>query len=162
MFHRLAVLAVILGLLTPASNAAEGFVPMHPPIVPFTVTRPFDPPAVKWGSGHRGVDIAAAVGTPIFSPAPGIVTFAGHVVDRMVITIKHTSGLQSSFEPISAPVAVGTQVNTGDVIAHVAPGHHPDVECVHWGVRLGKVYLDPASLLGKTPRVVLLPHSAWP
>ena len=54
------------------------------------VTRTFQPPAQKWLSGHRGVDLGAAPGTEVRSPAAGTVSFTGVVVDRPVIT-KDTS-----------------------------------------------------------------------
>jgi len=55
---------------------------------------PFDAPVARWGPGHRGVDLAGAVGQVALAPVSGIVTFAGTVVDRGILTI--TGGLSGS------------------------------------------------------------------
>ncbi|HEY7988516.1 MAG TPA: hypothetical protein VIE19_04800, partial [Lapillicoccus sp.] len=41
----------------------------------------FDPPDVRWGSGHRGVDLGADVSQEVLAPTDGVVTFRGVVVD---------------------------------------------------------------------------------
>src|SRR5665648_1174637 len=121
------------------------------------VLRLFDAPAERWSSGHRGVDLAAGVGEVVRSPAAGVVSFSGTVVDRGVVTITHPDGLRSSLEPVvGAPVA-GTTVGAGDQVGNVQrSGHCAREACVHWGIRRGQTYLDPLELLGVDP-VVLLP-----
>ncbi len=126
----------------------------HEPVV----ARPFEAPAATWAAGHRGVDLATSVDAAVLSPADGVVTFVGTVVDRDVLTITHPDGLRSSLEPVVATVTVGTRVGRGTVVGamqdlptHCAPG-----VCLHWGVRDGATYLDPMHLLTGGP-VVLLP-----
>lgn len=121
------------------------------------VLRPFDPPAQRWLRGHRGVDIAAADGAPVLSPADGTVTFSGRVVDRDVITVLDDTGLKHSFEPVADALPAGTRVRRGDRLAVVAAGHCA-AGCVHWGVRRGTEYVDPLRLLPR-PRAVLLPFA---
>lgn len=125
------------------------------PPVDGAVTRLFDPPAVRWGSGHRGVDLAAGPGAPVRSPAAGVVAYAGPVAGRGVVTVLHDDGLRSSLEPVDADVAPGDRVVPGTVLGTLQDrsGH----EGVHWGVRDGDAYLDPLSLLARTSPVVLLP-----
>jgi len=72
--------------------------------------RAFDRPAQRWLPGHRGVDLAALPGDPVLAPRGGVVTFAGPVADRPVLTLTHDDGLRSSLEPMSASVAVGDRV----------------------------------------------------
>jgi murein DD-endopeptidase MepM/ murein hydrolase activator NlpD len=119
------------------------------------VLRLFRRPEHEWSAGHRGVDVAGGDGV-VRAPGPGVVTFSGWVVDRGVVTITHPDGLRSSLEPVADPPAAGTVVVTGDAVGTVAPGHCAPDPCVHWGVRRGQDYLDPLSLLGPEP-VVLLP-----
>lgn len=118
------------------------------------VLRLFVRPAVRWGPGHRGVDVASSDGA-VVAPADGVVTWAGHVVDRGVLTITHADGLRSSFEPVTALTAVGTAVRRGERVAVVeSDGAHCRTVCVHWGVRRGTEYLDPLTLVA--PRQVRL------
>lgn len=122
------------------------------------VTRTFQPPAQKWLSGHRGVDLSAAPGTEVRSPAAGTVTFTGVVVDRPVITVDHGDGLKSSFEPIDATVKRGQTVARGQVIGTIASaGHCPPANCVHWGVRRDGEYVNPLQFVQDMRPSVLLP-----
>ncbi|WP_372696760.1 murein hydrolase activator EnvC [Arthrobacter sp. JSM 101049] len=117
----------------------------------------FDPPATQWGAGHRGVDLRAARGTRVRSPAPGVVAFVGTVVDRPVITVDHGDDLVSSFEPAVAGLSVGQAVARGQVVGTVGTGGHCSAVCVHWGVRRHGAYIDPLSLVMDRRPSILLP-----
>jgi murein DD-endopeptidase MepM/ murein hydrolase activator NlpD len=123
-----------------------------------SVERPFDPPDQPWLPGHRGVDLAAAVGHQVRSPAAGRVTYAGRLAGRGVVVVAHDGGLRSTFEPVEGSVAVGTAVARGGAVGSVAstPGHCAPRVCLHWGVLRARTYLDPLAFVGRT-RVVLLP-----
>lgn len=124
------------------------------------VTRPFDLPH-PYGAGHRGVDLSAAPGAPVFAPGDGVVHFAGTVVDRPVLSIKHPNGLISSFEPVVATVSKGDAVSRGELVGHVSTDHvHAPVGGLHLGARDGETYIDPLALLGAVPRAILLPLGA--
>ncbi|MFE5308940.1 murein hydrolase activator EnvC family protein [Isoptericola sp. NPDC056578] len=127
--------------------------------VPGDVVQTFDPPAEEWAAGHRGVDLAAATGERVRSPAAGTVSFAGEVAGKPVVVVAHPGGLRSTFEPVTASVGLGDPVAEGDVVGTLAagPGHCAPAGCVHWGVLRGEVYLDPLALLGQAPPIVLLP-----
>ena len=127
------------------------------------VLRAFDPPDKPWMSGHRGVDLQAAVdGAPVTAPESGTVSFVGVVVDRPVITIDHGNGLRSSFEPVESGLAAGAAVLKGDVLGTVLPGHCAAMPCVHWGVRRGEEYLNPLSLVTDLRPSILLPLKVPP
>src|SRR4051812_11455730 len=55
---------------------------------PASVTRDFSAPPDQYSAGHRGVDLAAASGTPVFAASDGVVSFTGTVVDRPVISLR--------------------------------------------------------------------------
>ena len=126
---------------------------------PWVVARPFDAPAQVWAAGHRGVDLAAHPGQVVRAPQSGVVTFAGTVVDRGVLTVTHADGLRSSLEPVQGSVRVGQRVLRGQVVGAVAavPGHCAPATCLHWGLRRGATYLDPMRWVLDRGPIVLLP-----
>ena len=113
------------------------------------VVRAFDPPGSPYGSGHRGIDIAAPVGTLVLAPAPGVVTFAGSVGGRLFVTIDHGGGLLSTCSFLSdLLVREGDVVVQGQQIALSGSGHAGDVSpSLHLGVRLAGQYVDPLDYL---------------
>ncbi|MFI7605510.1 murein hydrolase activator EnvC family protein [Micromonospora sp. NPDC049366] len=120
--------------------------------------RRFDPPPRPWLPGHRGVDLAAPAGATVRAAGAGTVLFAGPVAGRPVVTVGHTDGLRTTYEPAHATVAVGASVTAGDPVGVLLAGHAgcPATACLHWGLRRGEEYLDPLALLGLGP-VRLLP-----
>lgn len=128
------------------------------PLVPQpTVVSGFDPPLSKYGSGHRGVDLAGAPGQQVRAAAAGRVTYAGSLAGRGVVVVSH-GATRTTYQPVRATVEVGAQVRTGHPIGRLErTGSHcaPDA-CLHWGLIEGETYLDPLTLVGAGP-VRLLP-----
>lgn len=140
-----------------SSAAAERWAwPVAGPVI-----RGFDPPEDPYGAGHRGIDIGAAVGTPILAPEVGVVSFAGKVGGELFVTLDHGGGLRSTYSWLSAiAVREGDVVARGGLIGLTGRGH-PDavVAHLHLGVRLDGVYVDPLGYLGPAP-VSALVHLA--
>lgn len=125
-----------------------------------TVLRAFDPPAEKWGRGHRGVDLAASVGDAVLAAAGGRVTYAGRLAGRGVLVVDH-GARRTTYEPVRATVSVGAVVSTGAVIGRLEPGSHCGARsCLHWGLIEGETYLDPLSMVTGETSVRLLPAAA--
>lgn len=144
---RLAVAAAAVAFLaTGTSAAADPAARFRPPLPQLTVAEPFDEPEARWLPGHRGVDLTAAAGSEVRSPAAGTVSFAGTVVDRPVVSIDH-GGLRTTYEPVLARVARGQSVAPGDVIGVIGDGGHCSGRCLHWGAIVDERYLDPLALL---------------
>jgi murein DD-endopeptidase MepM/ murein hydrolase activator NlpD len=93
----------------------------------------------------------------VTSPADGVVTFAGVVVDRPVLTIDHGDGLRSSFEPVTSDLKPGDHVGKGQSIGSLAPAHCSGTPCLHWGVRRGEDYVNPLGFVEDLRPSILLP-----
>ncbi len=173
MWPRMLTLAVLITMLvggTPSVGAAhEGTSRGHSRIVgavrgdwswpvapPRAVVRPYFAPPTPYAAGHRGIDIRAGAGAAVLAPDDGVVHFAGMVVDRPVLSISHSGGVLSSFEPVSTSLVAGDAVRRGDAIGTVLPGHCA-TPCVHLGARVGGEYLNPLVFLGGVGWSVLLP-----
>ena len=104
-----------------------------------------------WGYyNHRGLDIAAPRGTPIYAAAAGTVIsyrnlssgYGKHIV------IDHGNGVQTLYAHTSAVyVNVGTKVKQGQLVAAIgrtgwATGYH-----LHFGVSINGVYKNPELYL---------------
>jgi murein DD-endopeptidase MepM/ murein hydrolase activator NlpD len=159
------LLILVLGALAPSVAAAAPEDP--PPTVvlwtaplagPPAVGRPFEAPPHAYGPGHRGVDLIGAAGIPVLAAGAGVVTFAGMVAGRPVVSIDHPNGLRTTYEPVDASVGAGQAVARGSPIGTLTAGHPgcPAGACLHWGLRSGESYLDPLALL-RLPRIRLLP-----
>ena len=158
---------------TPASGQARGgLAPRFPalagrpvptkgvwPLLPRPrVVAGFDPPASRWGAGHRGVDLAGRPVAAVQSSLSGTVTFAARIAGRGVVVVSH-GRTRTTYEPVAATVAVGDRVVAGAVIGRLElfGSHCFPAWCLHWGLIEGRDhYLDPLTLVGAAP-VRLLP-----
>lgn len=127
-----------------------------------TVVRGFDNPAQRWLAGHRGVDLASTVGSPVLAAGAGVVRFAGTVGGKPTVSIGHPDGMITTYEPVEATVSEGAAVRGGEIIGTLLAGH-PEcavAACLHWGARRGAgrtaAYVNPLALLGAV-RVRLKP-----
>ena len=136
----------------PAPRSLYGW----PTGAPADVLQGFDPPAVVWGPGHRGVDLALPAGSPVLAAGDGTVAFAGVVAGRPVVSIDHADGVRTTYEPVEASVATGDVVARGQTIGTLRAGHRSDgADALHWGARTGpKAYINPLRLL--RPAVIRL------
>jgi murein DD-endopeptidase MepM/ murein hydrolase activator NlpD len=151
----LPLLMVLFGpSLVSVGASPTGFEPSLPAgTFPWPVSGPvirgFDPPDSPYGAGHRGIDIAVAVGTPILAPEAGSVSFAGRVGGELFVTIDHGGGLSSTYSWISAAaVRKGDVVARGQTIGATGTGHPgASVPHLHFGVKIDGEYVDPLELL---------------
>ncbi|MBB3667499.1 peptidoglycan DD-metalloendopeptidase family protein [Garicola koreensis] len=160
----LLLLALLLGLFgappaTPVMAQADSGTWVRP--ADGAVTDGFSAPPVPWARGHRGIDLASSTGTQIRSPADGVASFSGVVVDREVLSVNHGGGYISSFEPVESDLQVGDTLTGGETVAELSTyddgSAHCDSPCLHWGVRLHGEYINPLLLTGELEPSVLLP-----
>lgn len=150
----LALVTACLPLSEPGGGIPAWRWPLRPPP---RILRPFDPPAHPWEAGHRGTDLAARPGQPVYAAGAGRVGFARDLAGRGVVTVVH-GRLRTTYLPVRPTVRAGQRVQAGarigvveDVLGHCGPS-----VCLHWGLRAGVTYFDPLTLLGRGP-VRLLP-----
>ncbi len=113
-------------------------------------------------SVHRGYDLAAPVGTPVLSPAPGTVLLADPDLyyEGGTVFLDHGGGLVSVFMHLSAvDVTDGQSVAAGDRLGAVGNTGRTTGPHLHWAVkwrdpstsdRKGDVYIDPELVLALT------------
>ena len=144
----LASIAIILfgAGAAPSAGAASGTWtwPVAGPVI-----RAFQPPSSPYGTGHRGIDIAAPVGTVVVAPASGVVTFSGAIGGRHFLSLDHGGGLASTYSWVSALlVGRGDAVSAGEPVARSGSGHPGDtIPNLHFGVKLNGAYVDPMLYL---------------
>ena len=102
---------------------------------------------------HSGMDIAAAVGTAVVSPAPGVVIDTGdYFFNGNTVWIDHGSGWMSMLCHLSAiNVKVGDVLRAGDRVGAVGATGRVTGPHLHWSVSLNRAMVDPALFLKQTP-----------
>ena len=105
---------------------------------------------------HEGVDLAAAVGTPVFAVDGGKVVFAGSKIrgyGRMVILKHPNSGLLTVYAHLSRPlVKRGQAVAKGQKIAFSGQTGRTSGPHLHFEVRKGVTAFDPTKVLMRPHR----------
>jgi murein DD-endopeptidase MepM/ murein hydrolase activator NlpD len=104
----------------------------------------------RWGKTHKGIDIAAEVGEPVYAIAPGEVIYAGNGLRGYgnVVILRHDRQRSSLYAHNSE-----LKVNKGDVVAQGAlvallgnTGHSTGPH-VHFEIRDGDAPVSPRSVL---------------
>ena len=125
------------------------------------LTQPFgptdvelEPPAtvdgVTYAHYHNGIDMAAALGTPVLAAADGVVTFAGKQSDgAIVVKISHNDDdvtLYGHLDP-NLSVKVGQHVSVGQTIGKVGMTGLTTGPHLHFGVysNFNKSWVDPSA-----------------
>ena len=106
------------------------------------------------GGQHRGIDIAAAAGTPVVAAAGGEVRFAGTAGSSgLTVSVRTADGFDTSYLHLSSfAVRAGARVSAGERVGAVGTtGTRSAVQPhLHFGVREAgtrHAYVDPLSML---------------
>ncbi len=98
---------------------------------------------------HEGLDIAAAVGQPVYAPSDGTVVFAG--LDGgygNVLVIDHGYGVKTRYGHLSAIlVRAGARVGRGDKVALVGSTGRSTGPHLHYEVRVDGVPENPRKFI---------------
>jgi murein DD-endopeptidase MepM/ murein hydrolase activator NlpD len=149
---------------TAASDQPRWGLPL-PGVSPGEIISVFDPPTSPFGPGHRGVDFPASQGQRVTAVGSGIVSFAGSIAGKPVISIQLSrpvdgSGIpvRTTYEPVTPLVKTGDFVFVGMVIGHVdfssSNAGHCQGTCLHLGLKVMAKptprYLNPVILWRST------------
>ena len=98
---------------------------------------------------HSGLDIGAPVGTPVKSPAPGTVVFAGVNADYgQTLIIDHGNETKSLYGHLSRlRVAVNEKVQRGEVIALTGNTGRSSGPHLHYEIQVKGQAVNPTSYL---------------
>lgn len=99
---------------------------------------------------HSGVDLAAATGTPVTAPSPGVVVAAqwwgGY---GLFVAVDHGKGVQTRYGHLSQlAVAPGQQVSMGQVLGYVGSTGNSTGPHLHYEMRVNGQPLNPLSATG--------------
>jgi len=115
---------------------------------------PVDGPVVsgfgmRWGRMHEGIDIAAALGTPVHAAAAGVVIHAGWLGGYgNLVVLDHGNGLATAYAHASAIlVSPGQQVDQGATVSLVGSTGRSTGPHLHFEVRVNGVAVDPLGYL---------------
>ena len=98
---------------------------------------------------HNGLDLAAATGTPVYAPTPGVVAFAREFYySGNTVIVDHGHGLLSTMAHLSViDVEEGARVAKGTLLGKVGATGRVTGPHLHWAVRLHGDRVDPLKLL---------------
>lgn len=102
-------------------------------------------PTAGASSDHKGIDIAAAFGTPVKAAAGGVVVHVGKLgALGNAVLIDHGGGTISQYGHLSSlTVAKGQRVDQGDQVGGVGSTGVSTGNHLHYGVKVGGRYVDP-------------------
>ncbi len=98
---------------------------------------------------HSGLDIAAVEGTPIISPAAGVVTLTGDFYfNGNTVFVDHGQGLISMMCHLSSiDVAEGQRVERGELLGLVGATGRVTGAHLHWSVSMNGNRVDPVMVM---------------
>ena len=106
---------------------------------------------VRGGATHKGLDIAAPKGTPIYAAASGTVITSAYGWNGgygNYVVINHGNGINTAYGHCSSLVAkVGQTVNAGDLIAYVGNTGDSYGNHLHFEIRVNGVAQNPQNYL---------------
>jgi murein DD-endopeptidase MepM/ murein hydrolase activator NlpD len=106
---------------------------------------------IRNGTAHKGLDIAAAKGTPIYAAASGTIITSAYGWNGgygNYVVINHGNGINTAYGHCSSLVAqVGQTVNQGDLIAYVGNTGDSYGNHLHFEVRVNGVAQNPQNYL---------------
>ena len=107
-------------------------------------------PVLGFTKIHRGVDFAAATGTPIYAAGDGVVSYRGRKgAYGKYIRIRHAGGFNTAYAHMSRfkrKIALGTRVRQGQVIGYVGTTGRSTGPHLHYEILAGGRQVNPLTV----------------
>lgn len=102
---------------------------------------------------HSGIDIGAAIGTPVKAPAPGTVVFAGqHAEYGITVIIDHGNDTKSLYGHLSRlNVTTDQAVQRGDTVAFTGNTGRSSGPHLHYEIQVKGQPVNPHSYIWEEP-----------
>lgn len=106
-------------------------------------------PVLGGRRAHKGVDLAAPIGTPVYAPADGVVSRASWFSSYgLYISLEHGGEMQTRYGHLSRlNVAEGQTVHKGDVIGFVGTTGRSTGPHLHYEVRVDGEAVNPGPYM---------------
>lgn len=103
---------------------------------------------------HRGLDIAAPIGTPVYAPSKGIVIDTGDFFyTGNTVLLAHGASLVSMYSHLSrVDVKKGDKIDKGDMLGAIGATGRVTGPHLHWSVGLNGVWVNPVYFLSPVDR----------
>jgi len=136
---------ILIGTAERPKTAPTGTYAM--PIEHYTLSSNF---GYRWGRLHKGIDMAAPTGTPIYASDGGTVTRAGWYSGYgLCVDIDHGNGRETRYGHCSKIlVNVGDQVYQGQVVSLVGNTGHSFGSHLHFEIHRNGQPINPRPILG--------------
>lgn len=136
----------------PVGGIASVAIPSRNPLAQDRMTSTFgmrEHPILGGRRAHKGVDLAAPVGTPIYATADGTVSraswFSGY---GLFVSLEHGAEMQTRYGHMSRlNVAEGQRVHKGDVIGFVGSTGNSTGPHLHYEVRVDGAAVNPLAYM---------------
>jgi murein DD-endopeptidase MepM/ murein hydrolase activator NlpD len=127
-------------------------IPSRVPVEGFRLTSDFGMrvhPVLGVRRGHKGIDLAAPVGTPVYATADGVVSRADWFSSYgLYIALEHGAEIQTRYGHLSRlNVIAGQKVRKGDLIGYVGSTGRSTGPHLHYEVRLAGAAVNPVPYM---------------
>ena len=140
------------GVVTAPTPRLSVSVPSRSPLAAMVLTSGYGMrthPVLGGRRNHKGLDLAAPSGTPVYAPADGLVARADWFSSYgNYIQIEHGGELQTRYGHLSGfAVHAGDRVHKGDLIGYVGTTGRSTGPHLHYEVRVAGEAVDPTPYL---------------
>ncbi|MDO5058864.1 MAG: M23 family metallopeptidase [Neisseria sp.] len=103
---------------------------------------------------HTGIDYAAPIGTPVYAPADGVMTFKGWQGGYgHTVMLKHSNGVETLYAHLSAFSPAQGNVKAGEVIGFVGSSGNSTGSHLHYEARINGSPVNPATVALPAPKM---------